>query len=124
MSYIGLATEHFEEVAHFYGHTLGFRVLESWDRPTGRGRRFDLEGLKLEVLDSKRESISIALEPPRDRIHLVVEVDDVVAAHARVQIKANEPAEVSWGAKLFQIRDPDGVVVTFLEWTNKEKSRT
>ena len=22
----------------------------------------------------------------------------------------------SWGAKLFQLRDPDGVPVTFLEW--------
>lgn len=121
MSYIAFATNAFQEVTYFYGHTLGFAVVDSWDRATGRGRRFDLGGgLRLEILDNARERNPFQLSAPGDRTHVVVEVEDINLAHSRLRFVAPTPLNVSWGARLFQIRDPDGVPVTFLQWMKPE----
>jgi catechol 2,3-dioxygenase-like lactoylglutathione lyase family enzyme len=121
VSYVALATDSFDAVARFYGEDLGFAVLEEWDRANGRGRRFDLHGMRLEILDNARERQPLSLPAPADRFHLVIEVDDIEGAHSRLRIPAPRPQSVSWGATLFHVRDPDGVPVTFLEW-NKPRS--
>ena len=36
MSYAALATDRYDEMVEFYGGTLGFPVVDSWDRPGGR----------------------------------------------------------------------------------------
>ena len=59
MSYVALATNAFDAVTKFYGHDLGFPVVEEWDRPTGRGRRFDLLGLRLEKTKAPMEQIFV-----------------------------------------------------------------
>jgi len=119
MSYVALATDAFDAVTKFYGEDLGFPVVEEWDRPTGRGRRFDLLGLRLEILDNARERRPLRLGTPADRVHLVVEVSDLDAACHTFRIGAPPPQAVSWGARLVELRDPDGVAVTFLEWLDK-----
>ena len=119
MSYVALATDAFDAVTKFYGQDLGFPVVEEWDRPTGRGRRFDLLGLRLEILDNARERRPLTLGTPGDRIHLVVEVSDLDAACDTYRIGPPPPQAVSWGARLIELRDPDGVSVTFLEWLDK-----
>jgi catechol 2,3-dioxygenase-like lactoylglutathione lyase family enzyme len=117
MSYIAFATGSFDAVANFYGVQLGFPLVSQWDRPHGRGQRFDLgAGLKLEILDNLREEKPLLLHNPGDRTHVVIEVDDIGAAHRRLPFDAPPPQAVSWGARLFQVRDPDGVPVTFLQW--------
>ena len=121
MSYVALATDSFDAVARFYGRGLGCSVLEEWDRANGRGRRFDLHGLRLEILDNARERHPLSPAAQVDRLHLVIEVDDIETARSGLGIPAPPPQSVSWGATLFQIRDPDGVPVTFLEWNQPEE---
>jgi catechol 2,3-dioxygenase-like lactoylglutathione lyase family enzyme len=117
MSYVALATERFEEVARFWGETLALPVVEAWDRPNGRGRVFDLGGgLRLEVLDARTTRQPLFLGTPDDRCHVVVEVADLDAARTRLKLPTPEPVTTSWGARLFQLRDPDGVAVWFLQW--------
>ena len=41
---------------------------------------------------------------------------DIDTARRQLQIAAPAPEAVSWGARLFQVRDPDGVPVTFIQW--------
>jgi catechol 2,3-dioxygenase-like lactoylglutathione lyase family enzyme len=105
LSYVALATENFDDVAFFYGKTLGFALLEQWDRPRGRGSRFDLGG---------------GLKPPGERLHLVIEVLDINAARAGISLPTPAPQRVSWGALLFQLKDPDGIAVTYLQWVPTE----
>lgn len=124
MSYVALATDHFDEVVFFYGEGLGFPVVEEWDRHNGRGRRFDLGGFRLEILDNTRERHPLHLCEATDRFHVVVEVDDIEAARKRIALSAPPPQSTSWGARLFQLRDPDGVPVTFLEWDYARSKRT
>ena len=118
MSYVALLTDRYEAVVAFYGERLGFPVVDRWDRPNARGLRFDLGGMRLEILDNKREKCPLNLGAPADRVHLVVEVEDIDQAHGGIGIEAPLPKGTSWGARLFQVRDPDGVPVTFLQWLN------
>ena len=124
MSYIALATDRFDEVVRFYAADLGFPVVEQWDRPNGHGLRFDLGGMRLEILDNERERKPLALGTPADRFHIVVEVDDIEATRDRIKIDAPSAQTTSWGARLFQVRDPDAVPVTFLQWVAKGSKAT
>jgi catechol 2,3-dioxygenase-like lactoylglutathione lyase family enzyme len=118
MSYVALATGSFESITRFYREDLRFPVLQGWDRANGRGMRFDLGGLQLEILDNARERRPLALGNPADRVHLVVEVADIDTARRHLQIAAPAPEAVSWGARLFEVRDPHGVPVTFIQWND------
>ena len=119
MSYVALATERYDDVVEFYGGLLGFPVVDQWDRPNARGQRFDLGGMRLEIIDNQREQHPLPLGIPIDRIHLVVEVDDIEEARDSIDIEAPPPQGMSWGARLFRLHDPDGVPITFLQWIDK-----
>lgn len=118
MSYVALATDRYDEVAAFYGQRLGFPIVDEWDRANARGLRFDLGGMRLEILDNQRERSPLVLGESVDRFHVVVEVENIEEARQRIEIEAPPPQSTSWGARLFQVRDPDGVPVTFLQWLN------
>ncbi len=118
MSYVALATERYDDVVEFYGGLLGFPIVDRWDRPNARGLRFDLGGMRLEVLDNQRERRPLSLGTPIDRVHLVVEVDDIEEARDSIAIEAPLAQDTSWGARLFRVHDPDGVPVTFLQWND------
>ena len=120
MSYVALVTDRFDEIVHFYGEDLGFPVIKQWDRANARGLRFDLGGMRLEILDNQRERKPLALGTPADRFHVVIEVDDIEVAGRDIKIDAPPIQNTSWGARLFQVHDPDGVPVTFLQWIETE----
>ena len=117
MSYITLATNRFDDLVRFYGDGLGCPIVDQWDRPDARGLRFELRGLRLEILDNRRERHPLRLGEALDRLHVVVEVDDIDLAWQRLQVAAPEPEDTSWGARVFKLRDPDGVPVSFVQWT-------
>jgi catechol 2,3-dioxygenase-like lactoylglutathione lyase family enzyme len=116
MSYVALATDRYDEMVAFYREKLGFSIVDRWDRRNGRGIRFDIGDMRLEVLDNERERKPLALGAPADRFHIVVEVPDIEETYHRVRADAPPPETASWGARLFQMRDPDGIPVTFLQW--------
>ena len=124
MSYVALVTDRFDEVVQFYGEELGFTVVEQWERSNARGLRFDVGGMRLEILDNERERKPLALGTLADRFHVVIEVDNVDAARREIKIDAPPAQTTSWGARMFQVRDPDGVPVTFLQWIETESEAT
>ena len=124
MSYVALVTERFDQVVEFYGERLGFPAIDTWDRPGARGVRFDTGGLRLEIIDNRRERQPRTLGNPAERLHLVVEVVDIETVKARLATETPAISETSWGARLFQIRDPDDIPVTFLEWTETQDEAT
>ena len=71
-------------------------------------------------MSGKWQRHPLALGAPIDRVHLVVEVDDIEGARDRIDIEAPLPQDTSWGARLFRVHDPDGVPVTFLQWISTE----
>ena len=119
MSYVTLVTDRFDEVIAFYGEALHFPIVDRWDRPNARGLRFDLSGMRLEILDNGREQPPLTLGEPADRVHVVIEVEDIDDVREGIDIDAPSVQSTSWGARLFQVRDPDGVPVSFLQWMDK-----
>lgn len=119
MTYVALVTDQFADVAAFYGEKLRFPVVDRWDRSNARGIVFDLDGMRLEVLDNAREQKPLRVGPPSGRINIVIEVADIDAARQRIDIPAPVVQSTSWGARLFQVQDPDGVPVVFLQWVDK-----
>ena len=122
MSYVALVTSQFDEVAGFYGELLGFPVVDQWDRSNARGLRFDIGGMKLEIIDNEREQHQRELGDTADKVHIVVEVDNIYEARERIKVDAPPTQDTSWGSRLFQVHDPDGVPVTFLQWIETEES--
>lgn len=118
MSYVAIATEQFDAMEAFYGQRLGFPVVDAWDRLNARGVRFDLGGMRLEILDNTRQRSPLPLGTVADGFHIVIEVEDIEAAYHMLDIDAPKPQGTSWGARVFQLRDPDGIPVTYLEWTS------
>jgi catechol 2,3-dioxygenase-like lactoylglutathione lyase family enzyme len=116
MSYVTLVYNFFDKTTHFYGAELGFPVNEGWDRINGRGQRFDLHGgLRVEILDNMRERRPLRLCDPAERFHMVVEVNDIEAARRQLARLPLRSQTTSWEGPTFQIHDPDGVPVTFLQ---------
>jgi catechol 2,3-dioxygenase-like lactoylglutathione lyase family enzyme len=124
MSYVALITNRFEEVTRFYGELLRFPIVEQWDRPNAAGRRYDTGGMQLEIIDNEREQPPLELGEPADKVHIVVEVDNIDEAREHIKVDAPPTRDTSWGARLLEIRDPDGVAVTFLQWTRTESEES
>ena len=121
MSYVAMVTNRFDEVSRFYGECLGFPVVDQWDRSNARGRRFDAGGMRLEVIDNQREKNPRELGKPAYKVHIVVEVDNIDDARARIKIDTPPVQDTSWGSRIFRIMDPDGIPVTFLQWTEAQR---
>jgi len=122
MSYVALVTNRFDEVTHFYAELLGFPVLDQWDRSNARGCRFDAGGMRLEIIDNQREQRPRELGEPADRVHIVIDVDNIDEAREQLKLDAPPVQDTSWGSRIFRVMDPDGVPVTFLQWTEAQRA--
>ena len=121
MSYVALVTNRFDEVTRFYGELLGFPVLDQWDRSNARGCRFDAGGMRLEIIDNQREQHPRELGETADRVHIVVDVDNIDEAREQIKVDAPPVQDTSWGSRIFRVMDPDGIPVTYLQWTEAQR---
>lgn len=107
MSRLALATQKYEEMTSFYQNKLGFCLIQSWDRSGSRGGIFSGPGgFKLEILDATRERQSLTLHEASQRVHLVLEVEDVGKFGQKWGLPA--PENTSWGGAVIKVFDPDG----------------
>lgn len=112
----------------FYTEILGFSV--AYDRPEQRFAYLDLGGAELmieQTVDPQRMFIDGALDYPLGRgMHLQIEVGDVDALYARVQVSdapIPRAMEERWyrrdavelGNRQFWVRDPDGYNLRFFQ---------
>jgi uncharacterized glyoxalase superfamily protein PhnB len=75
--------------------------------------------MRLEILDNEREQHQLELGETADKVHIVVEVESIDEVRERIKVDAPPTQDTSWGSRLFRVQDPDGVPVTFLQWTNR-----
>lgn len=116
-SYVVLGTNRFEAMVSFYGGRLGFPEADRWDQAEGRGVFFELPGLLLKIVDNDRERSPLMLGASLDRVGLVIDVENIDEVRDLLDIETPIPQTASWGARLFQLRDPDGLPVTFQQRT-------
>ena len=58
-----------------------------------------------------------------NRVHIVIEVDDIEEARTNIALTVDEVIDTSWGTRLFQVHDPDGIPITYLQWLEKREGR-
>lgn len=116
MSYVALATHRFEAMLAFYHQRLGLELIEQFQRPGARGAFISLgQGARLELIDASAQSRPMKIhDTADDRLHIVIECPDIHATARSLNLP--EPKQVSWGAVVSTLKDPDGVSVWFLQW--------
>ena len=104
----------------FYSGLLGLPIGSRWDHEGG-GCSLDAGSGVIELVgkppDMKMRG-GWDFIPPTAKIDLILEVPDVDAWHARLTAAGAtpeaEPADTSWGGRLFRVLDPDETPVVFL----------
>ena len=117
---VAFNTDNYEEVIAFYGTTLGFELVRSWDRDDSRGSLFKASDGVVEVLAAARRGAAPLEPPPRGSFSMMVCVEDVEAVWERLgelDVETSGPPTVKpWGMKSFLVRDPHGTAVYFFEY--------
>jgi lactoylglutathione lyase len=116
---IAMTVAEYEQAVAFYRDALGLTVIESWDRPDGRGTILDAGHATLELFDPRMADSLDAIEVGRrisGTIRFALEVDDSIATAERlVEHGATREAEVvvtSWRDQNVRVRSPDGMQLT------------
>ena len=118
-SYVVLRTNNFEAMVSFYGERLGFPQADRWNQASGQGVIYELPGVLLTIVDNDRERSPLILGASLDRVGLVIEVEDIDDARDHLDMETPIPSATSRGARQFQLRDPDGLPITFLQRTTQ-----
>jgi catechol 2,3-dioxygenase-like lactoylglutathione lyase family enzyme len=111
-SRIGVRPTDLDRSLRFYEQALGLAVFREWGSGATRGVVFFLGGGLLEVSGS-------ATQPPGDAVQLILQVRDLRAAHSYLAaqgVAIDQGPEVKpWGLFELSARDPDGLVLIFVE---------
>ncbi|MFB7475429.1 VOC family protein [Kitasatospora sp. NPDC056184] len=121
-SAVSLTVEDVEASAAFLREHFGFAEQMAADGFVSLGH--DSAGMNVVFL---RRGIEVLPEGVRDQVAagliLAFVVGDVAAEEARLRAAGVEITmslrEEPWGEKLFQVTDPNGVVVELVEWTGQ-----
>jgi catechol 2,3-dioxygenase-like lactoylglutathione lyase family enzyme len=111
-SRISVCPADLEHSLRFYEQTLGLAVYREWGSGATRGVVFFVGGGLLEVSGS-------ATQRPGDAVRLVLQVRDLRATHRYLVeqgVTIDQGPEVKpWGLFELNARDPDGLVLIFVE---------
>ncbi|MFJ5230067.1 VOC family protein [Kitasatospora sp. NPDC088391] len=123
-SAVSLTVEDVDASAAFFAERLGFRAEMSADGFASLGH--PTAGVNVVLL---RRGLEVLPEGFRDRhaagVILAFTVDDAAAEQERLRA-AGVPVTMPlrdepWGERLFQVADPNGVVVQFVQWLTPEQ---
>ena len=111
----------FDRSRDFYTRVLGLAVDEEWTEPQGRGCVFAAGGARLEIygmtkLDPRFQE-TFAQPLAGDKIDLQIHADSVDAWVELLQgvWPFDGPADLPWGQRWIQVRDPDGLLIALYE---------
>ena len=122
--YVAIWTNRFELMVDFYGERLGFHAVRWSEHPDSREAFFEMPGVLLKLVDNDFERNPRILGATMERVNLVIEVEDIEETRDCLDLEVPVPHINSHGERLFQLRDPDGLIVTFLESHAKDAPTT
>ena len=110
----------FERTCRFYGETLAFPRLQSWEREDGRGALYQAGSGVIEVLGAPSSTTldpSWGYQGPDHKLALVLSVPSAETAYREFLFRdRNIPGGLKKGADgalVFETHDPDGVKLIF-----------
>jgi catechol 2,3-dioxygenase-like lactoylglutathione lyase family enzyme len=105
----------------FYHDILGFKLSNSWQRKDSWGALFNVGPAIVEIIWFPEGAglLDCAFQPERDKMDIIFDVSDVDILYQRLQeLDINivkKPYDAPWGYRLFKIKDPDGIPLSFME---------
>ena len=105
----------------FYKDVLGLKLSTSWQRKDSWGALFSAGDLMVEIIwypsGEGFDDCNFSME--RAKVDINFEASDIDILYKRladagVEI-VNEPHDVPWGFRLFTIKDPDDIRISFLQ---------
>lgn len=121
MSFFAIATRNFDAMIGFYAEGLNLSVSERFERPGARGAFIDLGGgSRMELIDANAQKRPMAIgDSSDDRLSIVIETENIEEFGQRAKLPS--PEQVSWGARVIRLKDPDGIGVWILQWDEPRK---
>jgi catechol 2,3-dioxygenase-like lactoylglutathione lyase family enzyme len=113
--YVAIWTNRFDLMVDFYGERLGFQRARWPEDPHSREALFEMPGFLLKLVDNDFERNPRILGATMERVNLVIEVEDIEETRDLLDMDVSVPNINSLGERAFQVRDPDGLIVIFLE---------
>jgi catechol 2,3-dioxygenase-like lactoylglutathione lyase family enzyme len=114
-SHFTLYTNKFKAMLEFYRDRLGFSVLEHSDQAGCSDVLIELPDMLLEIINNDHMTSPELLGASLDRIHIIVAVPDIEATRDVLDIETPIPNITQRGDLMFQLRDPDGLPITFIQ---------
>ena len=110
-----LLVDDFAEAFRFYRDTLGF--VRAFGDESSSYASFDTGSGMVAIFERGGQAEVVELRPPGDSTLLVLEVDDVDAAVARLAAHvAREPVDKpDWGGRVAYLRDPSGNLIELFQ---------
>jgi catechol 2,3-dioxygenase-like lactoylglutathione lyase family enzyme len=120
-SRVVIKTKDYRRSFAFYKDTLGLRLSTSWQRKDSWGAVFSAGDATVEIIwypsGEGFDDCNYPME--RAKVDINFEVSDIDILHNRLAdagVKiVNEPHDVAWGFRLFTIKDPDDIRISFLQ---------
>lgn len=105
----------------FYKDILGLRLSSSWQRKDSWGAIFTAGDVIVEIIwypsGDGFDDCNYSME--RAKVDINFEVHDIDILHKRLADSGvevvREPQDVPWGFRLFTIKDPDDIRISFLQ---------
>lgn len=114
-SHITLYTSKFEAMLVFYRDRLGFPIVEHCDQVDGRDFFVALPGMPLKIVDNDRKPCPELLGASLGRVRLSIEVSDIEETRDLLDMHTHIPRIAENGVRMFEIHDPDGLPIAFLQ---------
>jgi catechol 2,3-dioxygenase-like lactoylglutathione lyase family enzyme len=113
----------FERTTRFYGESLAFPRLQSWDREDGRGALFQAGSGVVEIIgrasdaDTRGRDEAFDTQGPRTKVTIALVVPSAEQAYQECLFRdKNIPGGLrkdEGGTLLFETHDPEGVKIFF-----------
>jgi catechol 2,3-dioxygenase-like lactoylglutathione lyase family enzyme len=120
-SRVVIKTKDYRKSFEFYHNTLGLKLSNSWQRKDSWGAIFSAGTGIIEIIwfpsGEGLEECNYAME--RAKVDIGFEVHDIDILHQRLSDSGvaviTEPSDMPWGYRIFSIKDPDDIRITFLQ---------
>ena len=105
----------------FYKDVIGLKLSTSWQRKDSWGAIFSVGGADLEIIwfPDGEGFQDCCYYPERKKVDIFFEAHDIDIRFKRLSDLGVEivkkPFDAPWGFRIFTIKDPDGVPVSFMQ---------
>jgi len=121
ISRIVIKVNDYRKSFEFYKDILGLKLTSSWQRKDSWGAIFSAGSADIEIIwfPEGEGFLDCCYFPERNKVDVNFETHDIDIHFKRLQDLGveiiREPFDAPWGFRIFTIKDPDGIAISFTQ---------